>query len=126
MKAVIIDTNGLMIPGQFGVDIFSELERLGFQEFLVPSPVVRELERIARSGKGKDRNAASIGRQLLHKCRIVETVGGGDEAVLSLALERGAAVLTNDSDLKKRLSRKGVSVVYLRQRSYLVKNKNDL
>jgi len=27
---VIIDTNGLMIPGQFGLDIFSELGILGF------------------------------------------------------------------------------------------------
>lgn len=41
---IIIDTNGFMIPVQFGVDIFEELKRLGFNEFYVPEAVVFEIE----------------------------------------------------------------------------------
>ncbi|MEA3282757.1 MAG: DNA-binding protein, partial [Euryarchaeota archaeon] len=41
---IIIDTNALMVPAEFGVDIFSELSRLGFDEWIVPSGVSRELE----------------------------------------------------------------------------------
>ena len=29
---VVLDTNALMVPEQFGVDIFSELLRLGYAE----------------------------------------------------------------------------------------------
>ncbi|MDM7913138.1 MAG: DNA-binding protein, partial [Methanotrichaceae archaeon] len=36
---MILDTNALMTPEQFGVDIFSELQRLGFVECLVPRAV---------------------------------------------------------------------------------------
>ncbi|HEY9247347.1 MAG TPA: DNA-binding protein, partial [Candidatus Methanoperedens sp.] len=39
-RKVIIDTNGMMIPGQFGVDIFLELERLGFDSCFIPSASV--------------------------------------------------------------------------------------
>ncbi|HOV52552.1 MAG TPA: DNA-binding protein, partial [Methanothrix sp.] len=46
---VILDTNALMVPEQFGVDIFSELERLGYVQWLVPSSVIGELRSLARN-----------------------------------------------------------------------------
>ena len=44
---VIIDTNALMVPEQFGVDIFSELLRLGYAKWLVPASVLGELRSLA-------------------------------------------------------------------------------
>jgi rRNA-processing protein FCF1 len=101
---IVLDTNALMAPVQSGVDIFSDLATLDFDEFIVPSGVVRELERLASSGRGADQNAARVAISLLDRCRMT-----------------GAAVLTNDAELKARLLDNGVSVVYVRQRSYLVK-----
>ena len=118
---IILDTNALMAPVQSGVDIFSDLATLDFDEFIVPSGVVRELERLASSGRGADQNAARVAISLLDRCRIVETDGNVDDAILTLATGTGAAVLTNDAELKARLLDNGVSVVYVRQRSYLVK-----
>lgn len=134
MKAIILDTNALIVPVQSGVDIFSELISMDFGECIVPSGVVRELELIAggsRRGRGgagagtharsgADRNAARVALSLLTRCRIVETVGNVDDAIIELAIESGCAVLTNDSELRARLRDRGVAVVYLRQRSYLV------
>ena len=40
---VILDTNALMVPEQFGVDIFSELLRLGYVEWQVPASVLEKL-----------------------------------------------------------------------------------
>ncbi len=116
---VIIDTNGLMIPGQFGLDIFSELKRLGFEPYLVARASVRELEKICSEGRGKDRTAAKIALSLLDRCTIIEKNGFADDIITDMAVDMNAAVLTNDIELKKRLCSKGVTIVYLRDKTRL-------
>ncbi len=118
-RKVIIDTNGLMIPGQFGVDIFSELERLGFETYLVARASVRELEKILAEARGKNRTAANIALSLLDRCSVIEKDGPADDIILELAADMDAAVLTNDMELKKRLCSKGVTIVHLRERTHL-------
>ncbi len=116
---VIIDTNAMMIPGLFGVDIFSELNRLGFDSFIVLSSCVRELEKIYAHGKGKNKKAARIALSLLDRCKVIERNKDADDAIIDTAVEINAAVLTNDKELKKRLCSKGITTVYLREKSYL-------
>ncbi|NOQ32849.1 MAG: DNA-binding protein [Methanosarcinales archaeon] len=119
---IILDTNALMVPAEFGVDIFSELAALGFDEWIVPPGVARELEGIASRGRGKGRGAARVALALMDRCRTIETegtVGNVDDSIVELAVEMKVAVFTNDAELKGRLREGGVKVVYLRQRSYL-------
>jgi hypothetical protein len=116
---VIIDTNGLMIPGQFGIDIFSELEQLGFDSYVVPSASVKELEKIAVKGRGKDKASARIAISLLDKCTIIDKKGFADDIIVELAIDMKTAVLTSDTQLKKRLCSKGITNVYLRDRNRL-------
>ncbi|NJD53270.1 MAG: DNA-binding protein [Candidatus Methanoperedens sp.] len=116
---VIIDTNGLMIPGQFGIDIFSELQQLGFFSYIVPGASVKELEKIVLTGRGRDRTAAKIALSLLDRCTIIDRNGYADDIIIDLAVDMDAAVLTNDTELKKRLCSKGVTNVYLRDRTRL-------
>ncbi len=117
---IILDTNALMVPAEFGVDIFSELSKLGFDEWIVPFGVARELEGIASRGKG--RSAARVALALTDRCQMIEAEGAAgtvDDSILELAVEMKVAVFTNDAELKGRLRAGGVKVVYLRQRSYL-------
>lgn len=116
---VIIDTNGLMIPGQFGIDIFSELEQLGFDSYIVPGPSVKELEKIRAKGRGKDKASAKIALSLLDRCTIIDKNGFVDDIIVEMAIDMKTAVLTNDTELKKRLCSKGVTNVYLRDRTRL-------
>lgn len=116
---VIIDTNALMIPVQFNVDIFNELHRLGFDHFIVPLSVLNELERLATVAKGQDRIAAKVGKSLAERCELVPVEGHADDTIVSLAQSTGAAVLTNDIGLKKRLHEMGIRVISLRQRTRL-------
>jgi rRNA-processing protein FCF1 len=117
---VLLDTNALMVPEQFGVDIFSELERLGYNDFVVPSAVLGELKSLAKyADKGRDRVAANVGLQLAKRCEILDTTGDADLVLEKLAIKQDIAVFTNDKLLKKRLSIKGVTVIHLRQRRYL-------
>lgn len=108
-----------MIPVQFGVDIFEELERLGFDEFLLPEAVLFEIERLIKREKGSDRTAAKVARSMAERCKRIDAIGHADDVILKLAGEMGAAVLTNDIGLKHRLAAKGITVITLRQKNRL-------
>lgn len=108
-----------MIPVQFGVDIFEELKRLGFNEFFVPEAVILEIEKLIKRGKGSDRTAAKVARLMTDRCERVAGTGLADDVILRLAKDMGAAVLTNDLELKRRLTEAGIQTVSLRQKNKL-------
>ena len=121
---VILDSNFLMAPFQFHVDVFEELEYLLQKkiDFIVPSAVKLELTSISSRG-GEGAAEASLALQLASRCRVVdvnlkpqETV---DDAIVKAAQKLGAVVATNDIELKKRLRDINVPVVYLREKSKL-------
>ena len=68
-RKVVVDTNAFFIPEVFGVDIFSELERLGYTEILVPAEVLAELERLKRKRglKGREKRALNVALALIQK-----------------------------------------------------------
>jgi rRNA-processing protein FCF1 len=121
---VILDSNFLMIPFQFNLDIFQEIEYLLQKkvDFVVPSAVKNELTGISSRG-GEGAPEASLALQLASRCRVVdvtlepqETV---DDAIVKASQKLGAVVATTDIDLKKRLRDINVPVVYLREKSKL-------
>ncbi|MGB7531976.1 MAG: PIN domain-containing protein [Halobacteriota archaeon] len=139
-KKVIVDTNALLIPGEFGVDIFEELERLGYGHIIVPEAVLSELDRLRQRPnlKGKEKRAANIGHSLLLKyvyeehdgCMVTinkeeeeswgqERERDVDELIIKMALTLKAAVLTSDEPLRRKLSKAGIATVYLRGKSRL-------
>lgn len=124
---VLLDTNALMVPEQFGVDIFSEMLRLGYAEHLVPGAVQRELEYLTKKAEtGLDKLAAKVGLGLAKRCQIITSEDDADYALETLAIMENAAVFTNDKELKKRLIRKGITVIYLRQGRYLEATKKEI
>lgn len=119
---VILDANFLMTPGLYGVDIFSELDRLldVNYELIIPSAVIRELKYLASKGTASESSAARIALELSSRADIIETCECADEEILRLAKkEEGYIVCTNDKDLRDKLRANKVPVIYLRQRSYL-------
>ena len=123
---VVLDTNALMMPVECGVRVFEELDRLVDDPDLVtPAAVVAELEKLA-AGAGEEATAASVGRDLAERCRIVETTEQyADDAVVELAAggagcgddgdpEFDGYVVTNDRPLRERLLARGVRVIGLR------------
>ena len=121
---VILDSNFLMIPFQFNVDIFQEIEFLLQKkvDFVVPSAVKTELTGIsARGGEGAPE--ASLALQLASRCRVVEVAlqpnETVDDAIFKAAQKLGALVATTDIELKQRLRSINVPVVYLREKSKL-------
>jgi rRNA-processing protein FCF1 len=123
---VLLDANALMVPEQFGVDIFGELMRLGYVDCIVPESVIEELVRLKdKADKGLDKVAASVGLSLAQRCKVISSTGYADLALENLAVKENAAVFTNDKELKKRLIRRGITVIYLRQGRYLEATKKE-
>jgi rRNA-processing protein FCF1 len=112
---VVLDTNALMMPFQFNINLDIELERLlGPFEGIVPSSVLQELERT------KPERLAKAARALASKYKVFETEEKGDAAILSVAEQLRAVVVTNDKELGSKLKALKLPVVSLRSRARLV------
>ncbi len=117
MRAVVLDTNALMMPYQFGINIEKELNRLlGICRIIVPRTVVEEMEKLAEEG-GEVGRAAKLGLSIIRKrgFRLVETENKGDDGVLETAIKMDAAILTNDKELKKKAKELRLPIIYLRE-----------
>ena len=124
---VVIDSNFLMLFPIFRGDVLEELDKtIGMKtEKIVLRPIYEELRRISLEDNLKTRKQAKTALKLLEKevCRFVdvelkpsETV---DELIVRAAKMWKCFVATNDRELRKKLIKSGVPVVYLRQRNRL-------
>jgi len=118
MTTVGMDTNALMMPVELGVRVFDELDRLlgpGMAKYAVPQAVVDELDALAAGG-GEEAKAASVGKDLANRCRVVETNESyADDALVELAEDgQFTYVVTNDRPLRDRLLSRGVRVIGVR------------
>lgn len=123
--AVLLDSNFLFIPLRFGVDIFEELRGLLGEKIkcLVTRPVLEELDLLRLGAKPGFLKEIDFARKMAEKCDVFEdSLGIGetvDQSLVRVAIEQGFYVATNDAELRKALKKKGVSVIFLRQRAFL-------
>lgn len=111
---VILDANALLAPFQFGIHLERELDRLlGSYEIVVPASVIRELEKL-------DNPHTKAALSLAGRYTIGENKGVGDAVIVALAIKLNAYVVTNDRPLGKFLRKKGLGVISMRQKKYLV------
>ena len=71
---VILDTNFLTVPAQFGVDVFSEAERVLERniEFIVLESVLSEIKAKFERAKKTESRKFKIALDLVERCRVVE------------------------------------------------------
>lgn len=120
-KAVILDNSAIMMLFEFSIDLEDELLRLlGKFHILVPSPIINELKLISSKGNGKKRQNAKAALKLIERYEIFEEKGTGDDSVLFLAKKFDGIVLTNDSNLRKRVKEASLQTIYLRGKQRLV------
>ena len=129
MKRIILDTNFLVSAIRFKIDIFSELQRICDFKYTVciVDGIIDELEKLAETGKLKDKTAARISLELIKKKKIQITkispknkrVKNVDLLILNLIKEGNFIVATQDKELKREIRKKGVPLIVLRQERYL-------
>ena len=122
---VILDSNAFFVPLKFKIDIYEELKRLLNRnvEFVLLSPVKRELDLLASGESPKIRKEALFALQLAEKCKYVaieaDEKATTDDVIVRVAKNWNSPVFTNDRALKKRLRDISVPVIYVRQKSRL-------
>ncbi|MBN2052918.1 nucleotide-binding protein [Candidatus Woesearchaeota archaeon] len=125
-KKVILDTNFLLVPGQFMVDIFTELERIMSEPFemCVIDKSIAELNQLVAAGKEKDKFAAKLALVLIRQKNLKTlhsfvSKNSVDDIIVSKA-DASTYVATQDKALRDRVSEKGAKTIGLRQKKYLM------
>ncbi len=123
---VLLDTNMLMLIGK-GIDVFDQISEILVTkpEFYIVKQVINELNKIKEKGGIKERKTVELVLRLIkEKCKIinidVKEYASVDDLILELASEEGYIVATNDRELRKKLRKKGVPQIYLREEKYLL------
>ena len=122
---MILDSNFLLAPSQFNIDVFKELARILNRglDLVLLSPTRRELLKMAKGNSPKMRRQASLALKLAEKCRVVNVEQDFEETqdavIVRIADEWKCPVATNDIELRKRLRIISVPVIYVRQKSHL-------
>ncbi len=122
---ILLDTNFLLIPVEFRVDIFSELERLMDRKYkiYVLKQTIDELKNIQKLQKGKNKQAAKIALELIEAKKLnilnINSKKSVDNIIVELA-DKNYIVGTQDKLLRKNLKQKNIKLLTLRQRKYLI------
>ncbi|MFA7198272.1 MAG: PIN domain-containing protein [Methanoculleus sp.] len=115
---VLLDTNALLMPAQFGIDLYDELMGLfGDFEPITLDEVVGELSGLAR-GRGRDAAAARVGLAMARRSTVVPSGSAAehvDDRVIEYARREGCVVVTNDRELRNALLHEGIDVVSMRR-----------
>jgi rRNA-processing protein FCF1 len=113
-----------MVPGEFGVDIFEEIDRIVDRDYelITSEPVKWELQNISKN-KGEEGKAAKIALMLMDKnsVEVYETSNKtGDASIIEVARgKEGPVIATNDKGLKKQFRERSIPVIYLRTKDHL-------
>ncbi len=126
-KKILLDTNFLLMPFQFNVDIVTELKRVcDFNyDLYILDKSKDEIKNIIDKQKGKDKAAAKIALLYIEKMKFNTLKAGKDypedltyvdDIILSL---EGFIVATSDSELRKQLRKKDVKTIFLKGKTHL-------
>jgi rRNA-processing protein FCF1 len=113
VRRVVIDTSSIIFGFSKKIDVFEKIrEEFPGHEILMPSGVIGELEKIGKEKMKESVNAryalGVIGKLGL---KVVPSYAYVDRWLLEKAEGIGCIVCTNDGELRKKLSAKGLKVV---------------
>lgn len=105
---VVVDTNILLQSVRNNIDLFEKLADVLVAKFeiIVPEVVVKELENLRSKGRSVERREAELVlKTVINKSKIVpvsKQYSKVDDALLSVAIDYNAILLTNDKELRRR------------------------
>jgi uncharacterized protein len=121
---VLCDTNFLLIPIRFGVDIFTESSEAvnDIVDFYVSSKVIEEIELLKIGAKPSFEKELNFALKMAEYCNVIldESAFPVDDSLISLAKKENMVIGTTDKILRKKARKANVKVIYLRQKRRLV------
>ncbi len=118
MTTVLLDTNALLMPFQFGLNPYKQLKELiPNTKIITLQECVDELKKIRpRSWESVIKLGLSNGLIIKKSTTKASTV---DDLIVKESLKNKYIVLTQDKELKKKLLNKSLRLVVMRQKKYL-------
>jgi rRNA-processing protein FCF1 len=128
--AVIFDTNFMLIPEKFKIDIFEEVNRIVNErniEVMVFDKTIYELQKIA-SERSRDAISAKVGLGLINTKKIY-VISSNDEHYVDDLLVNAkdylpgvskVYVATQDQELKRRLKEKDIKIIAMAAKKRLI------
>lgn len=123
---VVLDTNILTVPAQFGLDIFEEAKRELERsvDFVVIEPVVWELEKKIEQLSGPEKQKFKVALDLVKRCTIKSmneayAMQSVDQQLLVFAKSIKGIIATNDKGLINQAVSEGIPVLFLRGKKRL-------
>jgi rRNA-processing protein FCF1 len=123
---VVLDSNFLLVPPQFRLDIFDELTNLLNRRFepIILSSTQQEIEGLTESDSPKTRKQALLALKISEKFHVVPVEKSSketyDDVIVRVATQWKSPVATNDRELRRRLRKIGLPVIFLRQKRRLM------
>ena len=114
---VVLDTNFLMISGQFKINIYEEIRKnIPDAEMITSKEVLDELQMI-------DNKDSKLAEKIFEKekIKILELGKPVDDKLLEFSYKNKVILCTNDKELRNKALKKGVTVMFMRG-----KNKIDM
>ena len=120
LKPIILDTNFLLVPFQFKINILAEIDYLVEigHYYLISSNTLNELERLSKK-IGKHGASARLALKLIaaNDIKIIESNRHVDDWITDYAKENNAIVCTNDGKLRRKLKKMNIKVITLKSKS---------
>jgi rRNA-processing protein FCF1 len=125
MLKIVLDTNFLVHAVTFGVDVFSELERILDVKYTVCilDRSLDELEKLINEAKFSEKKASKVALGLIKSknINIIPTRSNKPVDDLLVSLDpKTHAVATQDRELKSRLKKQKIKVFTIRQKKYII------
>ncbi len=123
MRDIILDTNFLTAPFQMNLGIFQEFEEM------YPGCNIYTIDRVVEEAKSiEEGKYGSLVEQLIEKegIQVLETEGNGFVDDLLVDLSDEFLIATNDKELKGRIIAEGNAVAFIRNRSHVRVENDDL
>ncbi|MCK4647580.1 hypothetical protein KAT24_01470 [Candidatus Pacearchaeota archaeon] len=105
MKNVVLDTSFILTCIRNKIDFLEEIKLKGFQ-IVVPKQVIKELERLVKTKKGKIKNQSKLALKLLkiNKPKLIDLkTNYVDKGIVKYSKKHDIIVATLDSELKKKI-----------------------
>lgn len=115
VRCAVIDTNILLYIFLNKADVISQLRDYGVNRFLITESVLKELQKLEVSLKGREKRAVKLARRLIEDFEVVKTESEGDSSIIEAAETNGCVMITNDKMLRKRAKEKKIPVGFLKE-----------
>ena len=120
VNKIALDTSILLDAIEFKIDIFTEIiNKFGAAEFIVPSQIIEELDKIGKRDEKKKRQIMLI-KEIMEKnnVKIVKYRAKNADSALE-KLSQDAIIATNDKELKQRIKSLNNKIIFLRKQKYI-------